>query len=270
MFPFPIATPQGCDIQIFNRSPAGGGTRGTRTWNKPVGVSHIYMLLIGAGGGGAGPGVTGAGGGGSGAITVWYGAAQHVPNNLFISVGAGGVGVSGAASFIKALNNIGLLNANGGTAASLSSGGAGGAADVESFFTATGFFRSVAGQTGASAGGTVSASSTTFLSGGAGGTSSANNPAFDATANYGYVSKGALTSVGITVSGNDGNSGTFQMQPIVFGTGGGGGGGSGSVAGNGGTGGKGGIGCGGGGGGFYVDSVAASAGGDGLVLIASW
>ena len=82
MFPYPIATPQGCNIQTFYGS--GNSTNSEITpmsWTKPVGVSHVYIMLIGGGGTSAD-----ASGGGSGAVTVWYGAAQHVPNNLLIDL----------------------------------------------------------------------------------------------------------------------------------------------------------------------------------------
>ena len=79
MFPFPIAKPQKCDIQTFYGTDVGNLI--TQSWNKPVGVSHVYMMLIGAGGQG-----DNTNGGGSGAVTVWYGAAQHVPNSLVVVV----------------------------------------------------------------------------------------------------------------------------------------------------------------------------------------
>jgi len=88
-----------------------------------------------------------------------------------------------------------------------------GAAMTANQFTASGFFQSVAGQSGSSASQTPSP--TTFLSGGA------ESNSETVTANYGYF-----------VPGN--GAGFFQMQPIIVGAGG-------SAAG------KGGIGCGGGG-----------------------
>jgi len=267
MFPFPIARPQGCDIQIFNRSPAGSGSRGTRTWNKPRGVSHIYMLLIGAGGGGRLSG----GGGGSGGVTVWYGATQHVPDVLTVIVGVGGSAANGGDSLVKLMTNQALLSANGGSAAGGSgAAGAGATVSTATNFSAMGFFQAVAGQAGSAIGGAATTSTTTFLSGGSGGASTTNAVGYDNTANYGYVAKGGIAAVGSSGSGGDASSGTFQMQPIIFGLGGGGGGSSGNVAGNGGSGGKGGIGSGGGGAGTYLDSASDSIGGDGLVLIASW
>ena len=54
------------------------------SWLKPPGVSQVYMLLIGGGGNG-----TATQGGGSGAVTRWWGAAQHIPDSLFVSVSTG-------------------------------------------------------------------------------------------------------------------------------------------------------------------------------------
>jgi hypothetical protein len=196
---FNIATPQGCNIQTFY----GTGTTNTRngySWNKPRGVSHVYILLIGAGGNGDGSST----GGGSGAVTVWYGAAQNVPDFLIVkpsqiqqTVIQATFGTGGYIEILSA-----PIAGGTGTAVAMSA----------NFFTASGFFQSVGGQAGTT--GAVSASGTTFLSGGAasGGV---------VTGNYGY-------------STNIGNaSGFFQLQPIIVGVGGS-------------NTGRGGIGCGGG------------------------
>ena len=104
-------------------------------------------------------------------------------------------------------------------------------AETANYFSASGFHTSTAGQAGS--GGAITASTTTFLSGG--GTAGAG----DQTGNYGY-----------TVSGLQ--SGYFMLQPIIVGVGSGGV--NGRVAG---------IGC----GGSYSGS---DRGGPGMVLIASW
>ena len=192
---FDIAKPQGCDIQIFY-GDRGASTVVKRSWNKPRGVSNVYILMIGAGGNG-----TGTVGGGSGAVTVWYGSAQNVPDILFPIPGRGQsedtrLGYRGSSATIVALL----------TASSAASSGTAGAAMSANYFAASGFFQSTAGQAGNS--GAISASSTTFLSGGSNGTTAAN---------YGYL--------------QDNGSGIFQMQPIVVGLGGA-------------AGGNGGIGCG--------------------------
>jgi hypothetical protein len=183
MFPFPIATPQGCDIQTFY-GPNGSAnvTVNSYSWSKPVGVSHVYMMLIGAGGNGDGSSI----GGGSGAVTVWYGAAQHVPN--FVQVRAGVVISSQVYYWGRNQENVLLTAAHANNATA-------GAAMTANYFTASGFFQSTAGQAGAS--GAQSASATTFLSGGSGGVT---------TGNYGY-----------TASNN--RPGYFMMRPIIVGVG---------------------------------------------------
>ena len=218
MFPFPIATPQGCNIQTFYgaRSPSDADS-GSRGWNKPVGVSHVYMLLIG--GGGSGDATTG---GGSGGVTVWYGAAQHVPDFLLIAPAA--IAGDGSSISTKFRTTTTILVAYGGT------GSTGAAAFAANQFTASGFFRSTAGQDGSAAG--ISASTTTFLSGGGASASAI-------TANYGYALSTSATNL----------NGVFQMQPIIVGVGS-----KGTATGA--------IGCGGG--------LTSGIGGSGMVLIASW
>ena len=221
MIPFHIPTPQGCNIQTFYGSATTASStesRNWKTWNKPVGVSHIYMMLIGSGGDG-----DGANSGGSGAVTVWYGAAQHVPNVL--QVWARGAAVVNSATQVAYLsstaNLVALLSANSSTSA------AGGSSMSANYFTASGFFQSTAGQNGVSVG-AVSPSATTFLSAGCGPTGG--------TANYGYTAGGT-------------NGGYFQLQPIIVGLGANQ---TNAVA----------VGCG--------SILNGTAGGQGMVLIASW
>ena len=172
----------GADVQMFYRSSA---------WAKPPGVSHVYMMLIG--GGGNGDGVSS--GGGSGAVTVWYGAAQHVPDSLIVSVSTGNA-VNTTVSYKAGVSAAGitLLTANGGVTATA------GTAMTANQFAGSGFFSSTAGQTGA--GNAQIASTTTFLSSGA---------RLDLTANYGYTNP--LLSGGA-------RNGFFQLQPIIVGAGG--------------------------------------------------
>jgi len=190
---FNIAKPQGCDIQTFYGD--GGTTSGgqnQKTWIKPRGVSHVYMMLIGGGGNGDNTNA----GGGSGAVTVWYGAAQHVPDSLVVAPGRGNgnnTTVSARVSNSGAIPTA-LLTANAGVST------VGGTAMTANQFSASGFFQSVAGQAGASSGST--ASSTTFLNGGGNGA---------ATSNYGYT---------CTSAGGATNAGFFQTQPIIVGVGG--------------------------------------------------
>jgi hypothetical protein len=168
----------GADVQTFYTSSA---------WSKPPGVSHVYMMLIGGGGNGDGT----ATGGGSGAVTVWYGAAQHVPDSLVVSVSTGNA-VNTTVNYRSRTGLIALLTANGGVL------NVAGTAMTANPFTASGFFQSVAGQAGSTDSSPISG--TTFLSGGA------DN--LLVLGNYGY----ALNAFG--------ENGFFQMQPIIVGLGG--------------------------------------------------
>lgn len=256
---FNFASPQSANYQEFY----GGGT--TRDWIKPRGASMVRMLLIGAGAGGrAGNTVAGANGGGSGAITEWIGPAIFIPDELRISIGAGGASAAagGNTSVIwqgpSTSAGYTLLTASG------AASGTAGTAFTNNFFGASGIFSSIAGQAGAAGGTAITASTTTFLSGGAGGSSTTTVAGSNVATNYGYptVNGGAGTT------GGNGGDGYFLTRPLFLGTGGAGGGGSSTT---GGTGGKGGIGCGGGGGGIgSVTGGAGGRGGDGAVFIWSW
>lgn len=125
---FNTATPTNGNVQYFYKDSS---------WTKPRGVSHVYMMLIG--GGGRGNTSTG---GAPGAITVWYGAAQHVPDDLIITVSPGnssGVTTNTSISFNSSSGQSELLNA--GTANTST----GGAAMTANAFTPLGFFQSTAG-----------------------------------------------------------------------------------------------------------------------------
>ena len=201
---------------------------------KPQGASFVWFTLIGAGGGGD----TATSGGGSGAVTNCIVPAFLIPDSLTVAVGLGGASnVAGANSSIYYGWNTSsgaylLLNANGGQSGAGSY--AGGTASTSNYFSAMGFFQSVAGQSGST--GTQSASATTFLSGGAGGGNIT-------TGNYGYT-------------GNDVSvPGFFQMQPIIVGVA------AGAGAGLYGSQNRNAIGCGGG---------EYDYGGNGLVVIITW
>jgi hypothetical protein len=215
----------GADVQIFYGDSAGSPlSRYLKSWNKPIGVSHVYMMLIGGGGSGDGSGT----GGGSGAVTVWYGAAQHVPDTLAILVPSFNQD-GGNNTYVWARNAIAPTTSNFLLRAQGSNSSAAGAADSANQFTASGFFQSVAGQDGSA--GSITASATTFLSGGIA-------VGLNLDANYGYSS----------LSGGN-QPGFFMLQPIIVGLGG--------VGTR-----QGGIGCGGG--------ATVGSGGQGMVLIASW
>jgi len=188
---FNIAQPQNCDIQIFygfaNSAP-GTEARNWQTWNKPRGVSQIYMMLIGGGGDGSA-----TDGGGSGAVTVWYGAAQHVPDSLALYIRGSNPSSWDTQVAYRSVSSVPVTLLTATSSAAVNGGSASGAGP----FGASGFFTNTAGQDGAT--GAASASATTFL--GAGSGSSAAN-----TANYGYQ--------------NSTNSdGYFQLQPIIVGVG---------------------------------------------------
>jgi hypothetical protein len=191
------------DVQIFyGDGEQVSATTYRQTWNKPPGVSHVYMMAIGGGAGG-----DGTTGGGSGAVTVWYGAAQNVPDNLIVSVGIDSATRVGYRNTNNSI--ITLIQANSGNSIS------GGAATTAGVFAASGFYQSIAGQNGESI--SQGASGTTFLSGGAGGGGGV-------VANYGYNNAAD-------------NRGYFLLQPIIVGVGGGANHATGRAA----------IGCGGGG-----------------------
>jgi len=177
---FNLPTPQGCNIQTFY------ATGGELSWVKPRGVSNIYMLLIG--GGGTGDGTSG---GGSGSVTVWYGSAQNVPDNLRILPGGSSLTISTKIGNVTQ-TLISSRYATGSTA---------GPAVTANAFAASGFYQSIAGQDGTTT--VIAASATTFLSGGGG--SGATQ-----TSNYGYSSG----PTGIN------RNGIFMMQPIIVGAGG--------------------------------------------------
>lgn len=119
---FNTATPTKGNVQYFYKSSS---------WTKPRGVSHVYMMLIGGGGNGDGGSV----GGGPGVVTTWYGAAQHVPDDLVITVSTG-QGVTTSVNY-RATNGLNVLL----SAASGAVGGFGTAMTANAF-TALGIFKS--------------------------------------------------------------------------------------------------------------------------------
>jgi len=211
-YPIKYPTPQGANVQTFNYATTvtstGGATQTNATWVKPQGASFVYFCLIGSGGGGgngdSGIPATGTGGG-SGAVTNFMCPAFLIPDSLVVKVGRGGIasdtGTTTEVGYkLKGGSYYTLLTAdtaNSGTTGG--SGGAGGPGMADNYFTAMGFLNSTTGQAGANEGGNISASTTTFLSGGGANTVS--------TGNYGYVVN------------NAGNQGYFQTQPIIVGVG---------------------------------------------------
>ena len=193
-YPINYPTPQGANVQIFQAPVRAVATAWTTEWVKPQGASMVWFTLIGAGG--AGDTATDEGGG-SGAVTNCMVPAFLIPDVLQVRVGLGGRtnASAGTASSVfyqqKAGTGYTLLTANAGTANS-----GGGIASTSNYFSAMGFFQSVAGQAGVL--GAIPASATTFLSGGGNSVS---------TLNYGYSAANTA-------------NGYFQMQPIIVGVGG--------------------------------------------------
>ena len=266
---FNIPTPQTANYQEFYSNQGSLSS----TWVKPRGASMIRFLLIGAGGGGGASNSTaGGGGGGSGVVTSWIGPAMFVPDILNIVVGNSRPTAQATGTFVYYLSSNGnneLLFAQGGSPGGTSNGGGAGAAMAPNQFTAAGIYKSVSGQNGSpgsstGAGSPISASSTTFLSGGAGGAGSAGGAGGGVTPNYGYTPL-VNTAAGGTVAGRNGY---FITQPILVGCGGAGGTTSTTVGTNGGVGG---IGCGGGGAGEdNTGPTYSRRGGDGAVYIWAW
>jgi hypothetical protein len=263
---FNFPTPQTANFQEFYGGDQSN-TKQTRTWVKPRGASMVRFMLIGAGAnGGNGNSTTGGGGGSSGVVTSWIGPAMFVPDNLIVTVGR----VLGSDTLIKYLSSNGeniLLTAGTGNGGLPPTGGPAPSAMAANQFTACGIFTSIAGQAGAGgsstgAGNPISASGTTFLSGGAGGAGGTGGTGGSVTPNYGYTALPATTAGGTVAGAN----GYFITQPILVGCGGAGGSTSTTV---GTAGGRGGIGCGGGGAGEDA-TTGGGRGGDGAVFIWAW
>lgn len=226
-YPINYPTPQGANVQIFSRPNSQSD------WVKPQGASFVWFTVIS--GGGQGDPNTNLAGGGSSAVTNCLVPAFLIPDVLRISVATGGGSPGNQTSTVvyQAKDGTGytLLTANPGN------GTSGGAASTSNFFSAAGFFQSVAGQNGT--GGTLGSSATTFLGGGGGDNNSG-------AGNYGYQ---------IANPGAGGSNGYFQLQPIIVGLGGSGT--SDSI--------RAGVGCGG-----AYGSSTGGVGGPGLVVIISW
>lgn len=289
---------------------AGGGGSSTPTqvdvintsgtWDKPTGAKTITVYCIGGGaGGGAGRSNAtssvrcGGAGGGAGGISAWTFRAADVPNQVNVTIGAGGTGAAtvtnanggngnngGTTIFGSLLQALGGFGGAGGTTASASTGGAGGYV-MGQIFSFAGLTANITARTGAggngsgstvdgSAGGEVFGLGSTGGGGGAG--NAANNLAVYTGGRGGKVLDSFKTTEsnggigGINQAGNyDGVAGSnFSYGSVVFGLGGGGGVSGGNASRNGGNGGNGGVpGGGGGGGGSSIQAFPSGKGGDG-------
>ena len=260
-------------------------TVGTCTWDVPVGLTQISILIVGGGGGGGGDAAGGGGGGG-----VYLNPSLVINSSTkTIQVGAGGTGgqCSGGNAgecVSPPLASVGYISAtNGGASAfdsiSVAGGGKGGV------------YNSGAGGNGGSGGGGAAA-------GGAGGTSTISGTfyygnsggASNGTGGGGGGGAGQAGATGGPGSGGNGISSSITGITTFY-AGGGGGGGSGGARGAGGSGGggAGAFSCayqwslgtdanqaiagtpntgGGGGGAPYGCAGSAGAGGSGIVIIA--
>lgn len=244
-YPFNYPNITNCDVQsFFGRKTSTTTPTQHFTWQKPQGASFVWFTLIGAGGNGAsGDGASNGGGGGSGAVTNCLIPAFLLPDSLVVQIGT-----STQVTFRGKGNSLyTVLSASAGSNGTTSTGGTGGTTTIGGGVGAAGLYQCVAGQDGVW-GGPITASSTTFLSGGSG-SAGGNN----VTANYGYINGPADTSA---------KAGFFLTQPIIVGLGG-----SCSTVDT--SIGNGGIGC-GGSGAFVNNTTTRGAGGPGAVFIISW
>jgi len=279
-------------------------------WRKPPGISMVFMTCLGAGGAGGGGftralGGAGAGGagGGSAAFSNTFVPAIFVPDEIFITIGSGGIGgivsssgTSGGATYVEAFKDGGAnfvyayANGGGGGGGAISGGSGNGIAGIAGAtsgqalrkMSICGFSTNPAGQAGSNGGGAAGSTPTvqpaSLVYGGGTGT-----PTCGGTGGGGCTSSntggagGTITGIATFIptipggasTGADGNVGIFRINFGSFvsmgGTGGGGNG-----TGSGGSGAIGTLGSGGGGGGTGTSPATAGSGangGSGLVII---
>ena len=296
---------QSSDVQIFSNPSALGVYS---QWQKPRGVSMVYILAWGAGGGGGG-GQTGAAtlacsgspGGGSGAQSTLLIPAILIPDTLYVQVGLGGnggaansSGTGGTSSNVAVFpygsptsNTVGYLigaaGGGGGTRTANTGGTAGTAGAVGRIadsnqaglgipFYLVGQASATGAANTATAGGNVTQPVTGLLvTGGAGGggcTTTANG----AGGNISATGFGYQLAVPGGVAGvpaiSRDGGNGIQQFKPLLFTGGAGG--ASANNGIGGAGGRGAFGCGGGGGAGGTTGGAGGQGGDGLVIIIAW
>jgi len=312
-FDLPIAK-SNAKTYIFTPTPGSNQLssiyRSLQRWDKPKGINFVYGLLIGAGSGGGGgasmgAGTTGGGGGGGtpGCTIQFLQPAYVMPDTLYVSVAAGGLG--GAAATAGGYPNItGLFYGNMGSQAAITrtyyiypnnqqattqsgragSAGAGGAGGTTLTVVSTqampgivGFsnFIQATSPDGGFAGTLVAGTNATFLGrlqGGAGGGGVTSGTAY-AGGNVlaPTTSANSIWSRNLAGGANTGiagENGITLFEPTFLSLPGAGGGAN--ASGTGGAGGKGGIGCGGGGGGAGTTGGRGGDGGDGLIILVCW
>lgn len=267
--------------------PRGTGSE-YQTWEKPRGISFVYIIVV-SGGGGGGNGFSaaqtnargGGGGGSAGTLARIFFPALVLPDYLYVRAGAGGPSTtSGTGSEVAGamtgnipftlMNPGGGNNGGNGTGAAVGAAGssvtainAGAMAEWGLYQVTGGGYAGVAG--GAVAGAAGANNVVQALSGGAGGagTTSADFAGGNVNSNF---TAGFPTLSGGAAGSNSGQNGNFRYGiPLFFGQGGSGGGSS--NTGVGGAGGNGAPGCGGGGGGGGTTGGAGGRGGPGFVII---
>lgn len=276
-----------------------GSARRWQEWRKPLGATMIGGWMLGGGGGGA-AGETGlstaarsgGGGGSSGSLTKFVFPAFAIPDLLYFSLGAGGLGAAqgatngevGTATFLSyqpdtttvATILATALAGTAGTQVAGGGGGGGGANPGAPTTTGIGVFLVQGGGAGGNGGTSVGVGvgstwgGTIPFSGGAGGGGADNTGAVRAG--------GAIISPNVNffgtlpapaTAGGVGSSGIAMNGPHVFGFTGGVGGAS-DPTGVGGAGGNAAHGCGGAGGGAGTTGGAGGNGGPGILVIVAW
>jgi hypothetical protein len=293
---------------FFGKSSTLGGS--WEIWEKPRGINMINITCIGDGGGGGGGASNnsttargGGAGGSSGGFTTLSIPAIYLPDCLYVSAGAGGLGgapgnpaslgTPGVGSYVAIAPYTTLTPiytvcyANGGTVSAVQASstatstapGAVAAATIANMLIAGhGSFSALAGQVGGAgglfnngAGGSITYPGTGLLiSGGAGGGGgSSAGGAVIAPTQASYVYFNTLVAGNAGNPALDGRSGYQIQQPLVSLGASGGGAGS-NNPGLGGNGRPGGIGSGGSGGGGGATGGTGGDGGPGLVIIQYW
>lgn len=288
------------DVQFFGPTSRNIDT-GHLVWNKPRGVSMIYMLAVGAGsaGGdgavGAASSAAGGGGGGGGGQSTLLIPAIFLPDVLYIMTGYG-VGTAHtkvsivpqfATTFANSIVLYALFSASPGSPGSGATPGAGApggnAAVIASLCLAgLGRYTLLAGSPGATGGTNVPLPTNgVIVTGGAGGAAlgagvGANGNQITGTGLF-PTYPGGLGATSTTSPPGQGNQGYAPILNLVYNYGGTGGGathgtatGAGLV---GGRGGDGAPGCGGGGGGGALTGSTqgiGGRGGPGFVIIIAW
>ena len=257
-----------------------------QVWNKPRGITSVYILCIGGGGRGATGATTaagtvagGGGGGGAGGITTLLIHANLIPDILYVFPGqVGAAGANQINSYVSVQPSTAaayvLCYANYGTNASGGSGGSGGGAATTTnmILGSYGKYNIYAGPNGSTgvAGGVGGVNnwgtSGVFICGGAAGGGKTTGSVGQAGGDI--VGNGLMPSVLGGAALTNGRTGFDFVQPLMSCGGSGGGGAAAAVAGNGGNGG---FGSGGGGGGAATTTTgtpgSGGLGGSGLVMI---